>query len=75
MIYDMSQEGSLAGDFGLKDQIQRASVSIMSHLAEGFDRTIQAEKPQYYPLPRRQPGKCAASSAFWEAENSPRMVP
>ena len=37
MIYDMTHKGSLARDFGLKDQIQRAGVSIMSNLTEGFD--------------------------------------
>jgi len=57
MIYDMTQESSLARDFGLKDQIQRAAVSIMSNLAEGFDRTHQAEKLQYYRVARASAGE------------------
>lgn len=57
MIYDMTQESSLARDFGLKDQIQRAAVSIMSNLAEGFDRTHQAEKLQYYRIARASAGE------------------
>ena len=43
-IYDMTQQGPLAKDFGLRDQIQRAAVSIMSNVAEGFDRSHKAEK-------------------------------
>lgn len=36
-IYTITSSDSLKKDFGLKDQIQRASVSIMSNIAEGFD--------------------------------------
>jgi Predicted pyridoxal phosphate-dependent enzyme apparently involved in regulation of cell wall biogenesis len=37
VIYDMSDIGAFARDFGLRDQIRRASVSIMSNIAEGFE--------------------------------------
>ena len=30
-------------DYGFKDQIQRASVSIMNNIAEGFERNSDAE--------------------------------
>ncbi len=35
-IYQITREGSFARDFGLSGQIQRAAVSIMSNIAEGF---------------------------------------
>ena len=35
-IYKLTSGDSFSKDFGLKDQIQRASVSIMSNIAEGF---------------------------------------
>src|SRR5438552_17937874 len=37
-IYEASNEGPFQRDFGLKDQIRRACVSIMSNVAEGFER-------------------------------------
>ncbi|MEN6357164.1 MAG: four helix bundle protein [Armatimonadota bacterium] len=37
-IYTLTSQGDWARDFGLRDQIRRASVSIMSNIAEGFDR-------------------------------------
>jgi len=36
-VYELTQEGRIARDFGLRDQMQRASVSILSNIAEGFE--------------------------------------
>jgi len=36
-IYQLTQAGEFARDFGLRDQIRRASVSILSNIAEGFE--------------------------------------
>jgi len=36
-IYDQTNKGKFSKDFGLRDQIQRAAVSIMAIIAEGFD--------------------------------------
>ena len=43
-------------DFGLRDQMQRAAVSIASNIAEGFDRQTQKEFIQYLYIAR---GSCA----------------
>jgi len=37
LIYALTTKGKFSRDFGLKDQIQRASVSVMANIAEGFD--------------------------------------
>ena len=37
-IYQITNCGEFARDFGLRDQIRRASVSVMSNIAEGFER-------------------------------------
>ena len=42
-IYRLSGSGKFGQDFGLKDQIRRAAVSIMSNIAEGFERNRPAE--------------------------------
>ncbi len=36
-IYKLTNLGAFAKDFGLRDQIQRAAVSSMTNIAEGFD--------------------------------------
>lgn len=36
-VYKLTSKSSCSRDFGFKDQIQRASVSIMLNIAEGFD--------------------------------------
>lgn len=37
-IYRISGSGEFSRDFSLKDQIRRSGVSIMSNIAEGFER-------------------------------------
>ena len=55
LIYALTQKDGFAKDYGLKDQIQRAAVSVMSNIAEGFSRGTNVAKPTLKPtrLPRR----------------------
>ena len=46
-IYASTRVGEFARDFGLKDQIQRASVSTMSNIAEGYERGGDKEFGQF----------------------------
>jgi four helix bundle protein len=46
-IYEVSDVGKFARDFGLRDQIRRASVSVLSNIAEGFERSGTGEFIQF----------------------------
>lgn len=52
-IYQITKIGDFARDFGLRDQIQRASVSIMANIAEGFDCDSKVEFARYLGIARR----------------------
>jgi len=42
-IYELTSQEKFNKDFGLKDQIQRAAVSIMNNISEGFERDNNKE--------------------------------
>jgi len=42
-VYTMTRKSPFAKDFGFKDQIQRAAVSVSSNIAEGFERNSSKE--------------------------------
>jgi four helix bundle protein len=46
-IYQFTRQGAFAKDFGLSGQMQRAAVSIMSNIAEGFERGVRGEFHQF----------------------------
>ncbi len=46
-VYRVTGHGAFARDFGLKDQIRRAAVSVMSNVAEGYERDGDREFRQF----------------------------
>jgi four helix bundle protein len=55
-IYKVTKKGEFSRDFGLKDQIRRAAASVMSNIAEGFERGRPAEFHQFLSIAK---GSCA----------------
>ena len=55
-IYLLTKKEKFSRDFCLRDHIQRASVSIMSNLAEGFERGGRAKFHQFVVIAK---GSCA----------------
>ena len=55
-IYLCTSEGAFSKDFGLRDQIRKASVSVMSNISEGFERISRAEFHHFLVIAK---GSCA----------------
>ncbi|HEU0077479.1 MAG TPA: four helix bundle protein, partial [Longimicrobiaceae bacterium] len=51
-IYRVTNQGRFRHDFGLKDQIRRAAVSVMSNIAEGFERYSRSEFRHFVSIAR-----------------------
>ncbi len=56
-IYRVSKQGSFSKDFGLRDQLRRASISIMSNIAEGFERSGTGEFIQFLAIAKGSAGE------------------
>ncbi len=46
-IYELTKKKTFTKDYGLVDQIRRASVSVMSNISEGFERGGNQEFKQF----------------------------
>ncbi len=64
LIYNVSSVGNFARDFALRDQIRRASISIVSNIAEGFERGGDKEFTQFLFMAKGSCGEVRAQ-LFW----------
>ena len=59
-IYRVTSAGDFARDFELKDQIRRAAVSMLSNIAEGFERGGDREFVQFLSVAKGSCGELRA---------------
>jgi len=61
-VYTIFQRRPASRDFGLRQQVQRAAISAMTNIAEGFERVHVAEKLQFYNIARASCGEVRSLS-------------
>jgi len=59
-VYHITSVGEFARDFGLRDQVRRAAVSVMSNIAEGFERSGDREFLHFLSLAKGSCGEIRA---------------
>jgi four helix bundle protein len=60
MVYRVTQNEQFSKDFGLKDQVRRAAVSIFSNIAEGFESQSQKMFVDYLGRAKASAGELRA---------------
>ncbi|OAN61411.1 four helix bundle protein [Balneola sp. EhC07] len=66
-IYSATHESPFSKDFGLRDQIQRASVSVMTNISEGFSRYHRKESVRFFDF--SQSSAAEVKSLLYVAED------
>ena len=79
-IYFLSNRSQFLKDFGLREQIRRATVSIMSNIAEGYERDGNKELIQFLAVAKGSCGevRCqlyvAIDQGYINKENGAELV-
>ncbi len=56
-VYTLTGKGDFSKDYGLKNQMRSAAVSIMSNIAEGFERSGTGEFSQFLAIAKGSAGE------------------
>ncbi len=66
---DFGRDMPAERDYGFRGQIQTAGISIMNNIAEGFERTTDADKARFLDIAK---GSCGeVRSMYYVAEDIP----
>jgi four helix bundle protein len=71
-VYRLTRQGPFAQDHGLVDQVRRAAVSVMSNIAEGFERGTKTEFVQFLYIAK---GSCGEVRAQLQIARDQEYVP
>jgi four helix bundle protein len=77
MIYQLTSKEKFSKDFGMRDQIRRASVSVMNNIAEGFDCESKAEFARFLGIARRsavEVQSCFMRQWTWTILTKPNLM-
>ncbi|XWN36455.1 MAG: four helix bundle protein [Balneola sp.] len=66
-VYAITKKPPFCKDFGLRDQIQRASVSVMTNISEGFSRYHRKESVRFFDF--SQSSAAEVKSLLYVAED------
>ena len=72
-VYSISNSGAFSKDFGLRDQMRRASVSIMSNIAEGFESRTEVLFIEFLGRAKGSAGELRAQ--FYVAQDAGYISP
>ena len=56
-IYRVTKQGEFAKDWGLRDQVRRAAVSIPSNISEGYERQTTQEYIRFLTIAKGSAGE------------------
>jgi four helix bundle protein len=56
-LYAVTNAGPFRRDFGLRDQVRRASISIMANIAEGFERATHGDRLRFLSFAKASAGE------------------
>jgi four helix bundle protein len=60
VVYALTKQGDFSRDYGLRDQIRRAAISILSNIAEGFESRSDVQFIYYLGMARASAGEVRA---------------
>ena len=63
-IYRVTKMGAFAKDWGLRDQVRRAAVSVPSNIAEGYERQTTQEYIRYLTIAKGSVGELRTQLAL-----------